>query len=308
MVHLIRSLTDADADLVLTKVDGVGAFDHVLRASMLDGLLRLPTAHRLLPYVRMCYEDPSHYVWLDGAAVPHDICQGEGGEQGDPLMPALFCLAMHGPLCDSAARLRDGEFIIAYLDDIYLLTSRDRARPAHDLVTETVWQGAGVRPHAGKTECWSAGGGPAPPGIAELGAADGAPVWKGDLPLDQRGVEVLGSPVGSLEYARACLTKRAVEEAGFLEDLPGLGDAQMEWLLLSCCGAPRANYIFRTTPSRHARTHARSRAPNGALAGCIGKAVSPLRFIIYVHSRICHSRIRNRVKSFLIRHGPRQPA
>ena len=49
VVHL-----DADPSLVLTKVDGVGAFDHVRRASMLEGLLRLPTAHRLLPRVKMC--------------------------------------------------------------------------------------------------------------------------------------------------------------------------------------------------------------------------------------------------------------
>ena len=166
VVHLIRALTDANPDLALTKIDGIGAFDHVRRASMLEGLLRLPTAHRLLPYVRMHHGTPSHHVWIDDAALPHDIRQGEGGEQGDPLMPALVCLAMHGPLHESAMRPCDGEFVAAYLDDIYLLTPRE----AYNIVTETVWRRAGVRPNASKTECWAKGGGPAPRGVQELGA------------------------------------------------------------------------------------------------------------------------------------------
>ena len=81
VVHLIRALTEANPDLVLTKIDGIGAFDHVLRASMLEGLLRLPRAHRLLPYVRMHYGTRSRHVWIDDAALPHDIRQGEGASK-----------------------------------------------------------------------------------------------------------------------------------------------------------------------------------------------------------------------------------
>ena len=67
-------------------------------------------------------------------------------------MPARCCLAMHGPLHESALRLRDGEFVVAYLDDIYLPTPRDRAREAYDIVTETVWRRAGVSPNASLQE------------------------------------------------------------------------------------------------------------------------------------------------------------
>ena len=81
VVHLIRALADENPYLVLTKKTGIGAFDHVLRASMLEGLLGLPTAHRLLPYVRMHYGTPSHHVWIDDAALPHDIRQGGGASK-----------------------------------------------------------------------------------------------------------------------------------------------------------------------------------------------------------------------------------
>ena len=115
-------------------------------------------------------------------------------------MPARCCLAMHGPLHESALRLRDGEFVVAYLENIYLLTPRDRAREAYDMVAKTVWRRASVRPNAGTTECWAKGGGSAPRGVQELGTQGGAPVWKGNLPPSECGVEVLGSPPGSPEF------------------------------------------------------------------------------------------------------------
>ena len=88
-------------------------------------------------------------------------------------MPALFSLAMHGPLHESASFLRGCESVVAYFDGIYLLAPRDRAREAYDIVTETVWRRAGVRPNAGRTECWAKGGGPEPRGVQELGIRTG---------------------------------------------------------------------------------------------------------------------------------------
>ncbi|OLP88256.1 hypothetical protein AK812_SmicGene30452 [Symbiodinium microadriaticum] len=48
----------------------------------------------MLPFVRLCYGAPSTFVWTDDEGVSHLVSQGEGGEQGDPLMPALFALAL----------------------------------------------------------------------------------------------------------------------------------------------------------------------------------------------------------------------
>ena len=49
----------------------------------------------LLPFVSTFYGRPSTYLWEDELGVVHDIQQGEGGEQGDALMPMLFRLGQH---------------------------------------------------------------------------------------------------------------------------------------------------------------------------------------------------------------------
>ena len=54
----------------------------------------------------------------------HDIDQGEGGEQGDPLMPML--LGQHNALRAVQAGLQEGELIFAHLDDVYIVCSPER--------------------------------------------------------------------------------------------------------------------------------------------------------------------------------------
>ena len=52
----------------------------------------------VLPFVRQFYGHPSAHIWEDDMGNVHEIAQGEGGEQGDPLMPLLFCLRQHRSL------------------------------------------------------------------------------------------------------------------------------------------------------------------------------------------------------------------
>ena len=51
------------------------------------------------------------------------IPQGEGGEQGDPLMPMLFSLGMHPAVVAAQERLRPAERIFAFLDDVCVSAS-----------------------------------------------------------------------------------------------------------------------------------------------------------------------------------------
>ena len=67
-------------------------YDHVSRQAMLEGLRSRPALVPLLPFARQCYGSAS-------------VAQGEGGEQGDPLMPALFSLAQLAALSEAAAGL-----------------------------------------------------------------------------------------------------------------------------------------------------------------------------------------------------------
>ena len=88
--HVVRATTDADCEATLLSIDGVGAYDHVFRSSVLAKLLEVPGLRPLLPFVRSIYARPSRYVWQDDVGQRHEVHQHEGGEQGDPLMPLLF--------------------------------------------------------------------------------------------------------------------------------------------------------------------------------------------------------------------------
>ena len=81
--HLLRAVT-------VLSVDGIGAYDHVLRAAMLGRLECMPRASAILPFVRLSYAQPSTYSWFDEEGERKVVTQAEGGEQGDPLMPLLF--------------------------------------------------------------------------------------------------------------------------------------------------------------------------------------------------------------------------
>ena len=90
IAHALQALTEANPEATILPVDGIGAFDLVSRGAMLQGLCDVsPSA---VPSVRQFYGSPSRYLWENDSGEVHDIDQGEGGEQGDPLMPVLFSL------------------------------------------------------------------------------------------------------------------------------------------------------------------------------------------------------------------------
>ena len=95
LARAVRAACEADGRTTVLSEDGVGAFDHISRASMLRGLRCDPRLAALLPFVAQFYAEPSTYLFYDEDGVAHDITQAEGGEQGDPLMPALYALGQH---------------------------------------------------------------------------------------------------------------------------------------------------------------------------------------------------------------------
>ena len=92
--HMLRAATDRDPSATVLKVDGIGAYDHVLRSAMLVRLSGMPGARALLP----SYANPSSYLWFDNQGQRRTVTQAEGGEQGDPLMPLLFSFGIQGAL------------------------------------------------------------------------------------------------------------------------------------------------------------------------------------------------------------------
>ena len=123
---------------MIVSLDGVGAFDHVYRAAFLQKLHDTPALQALVPLVFALYGTGSRFLWWDDEGAVHDVKQGEGGEQGDPLMPALFALAQHNALEEANGNLAPSEKLMAFLDDLYLWICRDRAAEAFQELASTV--------------------------------------------------------------------------------------------------------------------------------------------------------------------------
>ena len=128
IAHTIQAMTDANPRCTVLSVDGIGEYDTISRRAMLSGLVRhMEGGDSFLPFVLQFYGSPSSYLWEDSAGVVHKVWQGEGGEQGDALMPALFSLGQHDALVAIQRRLGLDERLLAFLDDIYAVGGPARA-------------------------------------------------------------------------------------------------------------------------------------------------------------------------------------
>ena len=84
--HALQAICELDEDATVTSIDGISAYDTTSRRAMIAGLERVPGGSAASRFVRLFYSEPSAYLWEDAEGVVHTIHQGEGGEQGDPLI------------------------------------------------------------------------------------------------------------------------------------------------------------------------------------------------------------------------------
>ena len=74
------------------------------------------------------------------------IPEGEGSEQGDPLMPLLFTRA----LTSVAAELHRGEQLFAFHDDLYVTAQPDRVVDIYHSLATHLWNQARITLHQAK--------------------------------------------------------------------------------------------------------------------------------------------------------------
>ena len=116
-------------------------------------------------------------------------------------MPDLYSLGQHAAPTEIQHRVHPGDFVVAFLDEIFIITSPDRARAAYDIAAEVMPRRIGVQFQSSKTRAWCRCTRPAPQGIAELGED----VCRSDRRPDERGLRIVGTPVGSDEFIAAFL-------------------------------------------------------------------------------------------------------
>ena len=192
VAHILQTFTDVDERATIVSINGIGAYDLISRNAMLQGLPMMENGDRVLSFVRCFYGSPSTYMWEDEMGVSQDIPQGEGGEQGDLLMPMSFALGQHRALLAIQERFLEGERVFAFLDDIYVVCMPERVGHhstgvvcSRDDLSAPVWNRGGVVPQ--DIDIITA--------AARVRVPD-AVVWRGapELPATRQGLKVLGAP------------------------------------------------------------------------------------------------------------------
>ena len=116
LTHAARLfLSTMEQDNVLIKLVFVNAFNTVRRDSMLEAVAQY--APNILAFASSAYGSLSDLHFGD-----FTLQSAEGVQQGDPIGPLLFCLALSKPLS-----LLDSDFVSGYLDDIGLGCNIDKA-------------------------------------------------------------------------------------------------------------------------------------------------------------------------------------
>ena len=98
----------------------------------------MPKARVILLFVRLSYASPSEYSWVDESGRSRTVHQGEGGEQGDPLMPLLFSVG------GVALSLHPGEQLCACLHYMYLVCQPDRVVTLFQILSESLFTVTGA--------------------------------------------------------------------------------------------------------------------------------------------------------------------
>ena len=134
-----------------------------------------------------------------------------GGEQGDAMMRLLFSLGQDPALQRVQSQLCEGEYLLAFLDDIYTVTTQQRGCGRR-----------GPKPEFGfikaRPKCRTR-----PTLQAETVLSDPrAVVWRGaaELPMHQRDVKVLGTPLGHTECIKAQLEMLTAEHQTLRDRAP----------------------------------------------------------------------------------------
>ena len=169
-------------------------------------------------------------------------------------MPLLYSVGQHRALEAISRELLGSEKLLAYLDDIYVITKPDRVGDVYTAVRQNLWVHACVSINNGKTKVWNAAG--HKPAVCEVldrvaQAEDPhANVWRGsEVATERQGLLLLGAPLGHPDFVAAQLRKTSEEHEQFLARIPSLQDLQAAWLLLLVhCANARANYLLRVVP------------------------------------------------------------
>ena len=253
----IRTALQQRSDFVVVKVDVSNAFNACTRAAMLAAIERHPEVARLLPLYAAILV-PESKLWMRGTNGDlEEIGRrcAEGGHQGCSATGAAFCLAIH-PAVEAADNALGacGGFARFFADDGYLVGPRKEVLEALAAFEIQVREECGLELNRKKTE-WLASTEELAeverPAMAEAGLVEGKDAD------GNRGIEVVGIPVGDDEYVEhfvRCKAEGAISKSNLIIQKLCPAHLQIAQVLTYYCLTPLVDYLASSLPPKAVRS------------------------------------------------------
>ena len=232
VVHAVRKVSESFPSIGILKIDLRNAFNEAERPAILEEIrLHRPEAEQ---WFRFCYDAPA-VLLCDDTILPFSSTRGV--QQGDPLGPFFFALAILPCLRRLRQELTPDTLALWYLDDGVVVGPPEQLSLAFGIISESVAK-AGLTVNSTKCEFYCANDEILCP--STLGGVRRIPA---------EGFELLGCPIGSDSFCSRYVSHRVDKITAALSQLQVIDDPQIETILIrSCLGIPKFGFALRSAP------------------------------------------------------------
>ena len=231
--HTIRAMTDDDPECTVLSIDGIGAYDHILRSAFLTKLHQRARTPRPLA-VCPVNSRQEHQLRLGRQPWRETPDCPSGGRRAGRSTDAPPVQLGHSRFVARSQRADETRRRVVCVSGRRAgrSTSRQYQRSVQPRGSRTsCW--AGIRLNIGKTRTWNRDG-TRPPDLDDLGED----AW------DPEGIKIPFTPIGSDDFVQRVLNRRLEDEAKL-------------WTALTwVCAGPRCHHLLRTLPPSQSLEHA----------------------------------------------------
>ena len=265
--HLVRFLLSTSSDTICVQLDFKNAFNTISRSLIYSQLqTHFPS---LLPYFLARYAQPSLLqVVGPGSSLDTTIFSQEGIQQGDPLGPFFFSLALQAvtsgvPQVSSSSQLptataHSAPFIASYLDDIHICGSpASVALACKSILDNALRLRSGLQLNAAKSTIFSLTEDPREC-IVNIMQGTASSINFSAFRTPREGINILGSPLGSSDFISSSISSLEPELSSVSSRLLKFRSTQTAVLLLRFCGPQRIQHFARSCPPSVSVPHLRS--------------------------------------------------